>query len=80
MVIKITLVSGSLISTCMPKPGVAGRKEPVCLSHSCVLYFPTGEKDITIPMALQEDLITKQYTHQNDFSYLQSSQATKLPS
>lgn len=37
---KATLVSGSLISTCMPKPGVDGRKEPACLSHSCVLYLP----------------------------------------
>jgi len=35
-----TLVSGSLISTCMPSPGVAGRKELACLSHSWVLYFP----------------------------------------
>lgn len=40
---QATLVSGSLISTCMPKPGVDGRKEPACLSHSCVLYLP-GEK------------------------------------
>ena len=39
----LTLVSGSLISTCMPSPGVAGRKEFACLSHSCVLYFPDNQ-------------------------------------
>lgn len=38
----LTFVSGSLISTCMPSPGVDGRKELLCLSHSWVLYFPVS--------------------------------------
>ena len=31
-----TLPSGSFTSTCIPSPGVEGRKDSDCLSHSCV--------------------------------------------
>lgn len=54
---KHTLESGSLISTCMPKPGVDGRKEPACLSHNCVLYFP--KKTCSVYQCLQREIMTK---------------------